>query len=221
MRTTAASVVVALAVALLALCGAGTALAGTGGQAAAPGSAVNACENAMETLGASAASCAAGAAMISALPNGAGASNAPMTQPNCPCGSSTPTPAATPTCNCMASTPTPPPTPMCSCMSSSPAPPAMGYIPPIGDTRAASATADSKLIGIKAAKKPRSTPIAFAHTDSTILPITGANLLPLVAAASLCLFAGTAALVTVRVTGGAGRRRRPSRRAHSAHRAAR
>jgi hypothetical protein len=61
---------------------------------------------------------------------------------------------------------------------------------------------------------------AAADTSSGILPITGADMEPLVAAASICLLAGSAALVAgrrgrgarvARATSTAGRRRRPRR----------
>jgi hypothetical protein len=249
MRSIAVSMIAALAVAVLALCGGGRALATTTGGSVAsasgllpgdaqdigPAAPVVACENALGALGIAAASCDAGLSVLSGLPSsGTRAGGSSASQPDCQCGSM-PTPSATPSCQCMS---TPPPTPMCSCTSAASttgkgnAPP-IGDTPPMGDTPQVGAVpqkgdsppiADTLQKGESPPRLRDSADVVPADsTGSPILPITGANMEPLAAAASIFLIAGTAALVAgrrrhvVRVAGAHGKRRH----AHGSRRAAR
>ena len=202
MRSVAASVVVALAVAVLALCGTGRALAATAGGSV---SAMDVCGNDTGASNVGIASCDAGG-------GGTGGSNMPGWQPNCQCNS-TPSPSATltatPTCHCQR---TPSPTPTCTCTS---------MVPPTPDSKPAGDTPpkDSKAKGDTPPKPD--TPADFVPADSKdtpTLPTTGADMEPLAATASICLIVGTGALAAGRagrVTRAPGKRRRPrgSRRA--------
>jgi hypothetical protein len=110
---------------------------------------------------------------------------------------------------------------------STPTPTTTSSIAPMVDTRSPDTplkadTPQKAKADTKSDTKVDSKPAASDNRAAGILPITGADMEPLVAAASICLLAGSAALVAgrggrggrvARATNSAGRRRR-SRGAH-------
>jgi len=170
-RLIAASVVVALAAALLGLFGGGIALATTAG--------------------------GPGAAVLGGIrPGGA----APTMQPDCNCMT---TPAPTPTCTCMRTmTPTPTPTPTATRT------PAPRHTPTPTPTATCTGLPTVAPPGTRVPQRADPAPVCStapvpfrssgATRSSMILPVTGADIVPLVAVAALFLIVGAVAFIAGR-----------------------
>jgi len=206
-RLIAGSVVVALAAALLGLCGGGIALAasaGGSGTAAAvgamPGNPV------VSIAGLAAPGCGCPGSQACACANEA------MPMPSCTACASSPAPA--PTCMCMkAATPTPAPTPTCTCMKTTPTPtPTARRVTTPTPRRTPTPVPSATCTGLPAAPPgtrvpQRADPAPVCSRapvpggpvrSSEILPVTGADLVPLVAVASLFVVVGAVALIAGR-----------------------